>query len=337
MDLRTRWARSLRAIGTSALALLPWAGAALAQTNEIYRNPAPATGRAERLPQRNLAAALAAASKAREREGEREGAKPPATPGAEVDVRALRAAIQALRDDNESLRTTIADLNKRIAALSAAGKDAVAVLENERAARQKTVQDAREQYKANETLQAERSRLTIENGGLRQDLATAQSGLAKATEAVGASHRDLANARQGLVAADRRAAELDRDARTKNDELARATARLGSLEDRTRSLETELAAARRDGWLWAAAFAVLGAGLAGAAVRAWWPKAIKVVKPLSVSVGLGTWAIATPSLGTAPRAAFQLRTQWLPGASRVHASGPLTRRLTVAAVPEEVA
>lgn len=317
------------AIGTAALSLWCWVGAALAQ-GEIYVNkPSPASKAAQRVSKSNPNAAPVDASNSNEQNA--------AVQAAQAAAEAAKADAVKLRAENRELTKRNADLVARLAALSGNSKGQGTALENEKAARQKAEQDANEQRAANRRLESEVDKLSKDNTNLRQKLDGDASSLDKATEALGKSGREVKDAQHKLADANRRTADRDRTILDMNKNLDFTTARLRQFENRARELGAELATLRRDRWLWVAGLALLGAALAGVGIRLWWPKTLHVVKPLSLSVGLGAWSISAPSPVSAPHAPFRVRTQWLPGESQVRASGALDRRPEVAAVHGEIA
>lgn len=100
---------------------------------------------------------------------------------------------------------------------------------------------------------------------------------------------------------------------------------------------SELDIARQQRPTWAALAAVLGAGLAAGAVRAWWPR--KLPQPFSVAVSAGRWSVGAAIPTDGAGIAFRLTTHWEPGPVGVqaHAPGGLLRRPDIVSIHGEAA
>ena len=249
----------------------------------------------------------------------------------------LRQTIETLNAQILQLRRTIEALNGRIATLGAADAAATTAHRKEQAQAAKAERDANQQQAANRLLQSQVGELSKVIESLRAQVESATTRLNQATQELAQSKSDHAKTAQALEAANQRIADRDLEAQRQRNELAATSARVRQFEDETRRLQGALATAQRDRWSWAVLFAVLGAGLAAAAVRLWWPKPVQVAKPLSVSVGLGAWTFEASQPAAGPAASFQVRTRWLPGGSLVRAAGELVPRPTVVSIHGEAA
>ncbi|MDM0021430.1 hypothetical protein [Variovorax saccharolyticus] len=249
----------------------------------------------------------------------------------------LRQTIDTLNAQILQLRRTIESLNARIAALGAADAAATSAHQKEQAQAAKTERDANQQQAANRALQGQVGELSKLIESLRAQAGNASTRLDQASQELSQAKADQARTAQALEAANQRIANREQEAQRQRNELAATSTRVLQFEDETRRLQAAFAAAQRERWSWAALFALLGAGLAAAAVRWWWPKPVQVVKPLSVSVGLGAWSLEAASPAAGPAASFQVRTQWLPVGSGVRPAGELVARPSLVAIHGEAA
>ena len=124
---------------------------------------------------------------------------------------------------------------------------------------------------------------------------------------------------------DRAKGDQRREIAALKESQTRSDDRIRELEQNAATSSASIANAQHDRWTWAGLAGLIGAVIAATGVRLWWPHSVHVVKPLSVSVGLGTWSMNTPPKTSLPTVGFNVSTHWLPGPPRLHAHGVLVR------------
>ena len=255
-------------------------------------------------------------------------------------VEAFRSQLEALRNENARLREQNSALQQRLNTIgnatgeqSTSSRDRETILnlsrENAELKRRIVILASQPSTASKPTIDPQVPKLRDDNRRLQDTV----DNLTKTNQDLRRTIDDTTERSKGAVntldkkveSLDRANADQRREIASLKDSQARAEERVRELEQKAATSNAAIADAERDRWKWAGLAGLIGAALAATAVRLWWTRSVHVVKPLSVSVGLGAWSMTTPPQTALPAVGFKVSTHWLPGPPQLHAPGVLVR------------